>query len=159
MKPDRYYSVTITGVGDISFQAGRPRRRCSRQRLSRAKFLLGAYTARPAVAASDGVRSRTNGDGSHRCRFRNPFRQQTFNRPNIFRACPACVASLTRSVRAFADQLTPEALGAWQKAEITKWWPILKAAHVQVDQRHDFRANVLRLSRGKTGAHFFRIVL
>jgi tripartite-type tricarboxylate transporter receptor subunit TctC len=32
-----------------------------------------------------------------------------------------------------ADQLTPEALGAWQKAEIAKWWPIIKAAHVAVD--------------------------
>ena len=32
-----------------------------------------------------------------------------------------------------ADQSTPEALGAWQKAEIAKWWPIIKAAHVTVD--------------------------
>jgi tripartite-type tricarboxylate transporter receptor subunit TctC len=32
-----------------------------------------------------------------------------------------------------ADQLTPEALGAWQKAEIEKWWPIIRAAHVTVD--------------------------
>ena len=32
-----------------------------------------------------------------------------------------------------ADQLTPEALGAWQKAEIAKWWPIIRAAHVTVD--------------------------
>jgi tripartite-type tricarboxylate transporter receptor subunit TctC len=32
-----------------------------------------------------------------------------------------------------ADQLAPEALGAWQKAEIAKWWPIIKAAHVNVD--------------------------
>jgi tripartite-type tricarboxylate transporter receptor subunit TctC len=32
-----------------------------------------------------------------------------------------------------ADQLTPEALGAWQKAEIAKWWPIIRAAHVNVD--------------------------
>jgi tripartite-type tricarboxylate transporter receptor subunit TctC len=32
-----------------------------------------------------------------------------------------------------ADQSTPEALGAWQKAEITKWWPIIKAANVKVD--------------------------
>jgi hypothetical protein len=31
------------------------------------------------------------------------------------------------------DQLTPEALEAWQKAEIAKWWPIIKAAHVSVD--------------------------
>jgi tripartite-type tricarboxylate transporter receptor subunit TctC len=32
-----------------------------------------------------------------------------------------------------ANQLTPEALGAWQKAEIAKWWPIIRAAHVSVD--------------------------
>ncbi|MHC2334449.1 tripartite tricarboxylate transporter substrate binding protein BugD [Bradyrhizobium sp. USDA 4454] len=31
------------------------------------------------------------------------------------------------------DQLTPEALGAWQKAEIAKWWPMIKAANVRVD--------------------------
>jgi tripartite-type tricarboxylate transporter receptor subunit TctC len=32
-----------------------------------------------------------------------------------------------------ADKSTPEALGAWQKAEIVKWWPIIKAANVKVD--------------------------
>jgi tripartite-type tricarboxylate transporter receptor subunit TctC len=32
-----------------------------------------------------------------------------------------------------ADRLTPEALGAWQKAEIERWWPIIKAANVKVD--------------------------
>jgi tripartite-type tricarboxylate transporter receptor subunit TctC len=31
------------------------------------------------------------------------------------------------------DQLTPEALGTWQKAEIAKWWPMIKAANVKVD--------------------------
>jgi tripartite-type tricarboxylate transporter receptor subunit TctC len=30
-----------------------------------------------------------------------------------------------------SDQLTPEALGAIQKAEIAKWWPLLKAAGVR----------------------------
>jgi tripartite-type tricarboxylate transporter receptor subunit TctC len=32
-----------------------------------------------------------------------------------------------------ADQLTPEALGAWQKSEIAKWWPMIKAANVRVE--------------------------
>ncbi len=28
------------------------------------------------------------------------------------------------------EQQTPEALRAFQKAEIEKWWPIVKAAHI-----------------------------
>lgn len=31
------------------------------------------------------------------------------------------------------DQLAPQALGGWQKAEIAKWWPIIKAADVKVE--------------------------
>ncbi|MDE2602557.1 MAG: tripartite tricarboxylate transporter substrate binding protein BugD [Bradyrhizobium sp.] len=31
------------------------------------------------------------------------------------------------------DQLTPEALGAWQKSEIAKWWPMIKAANVKIE--------------------------
>ena len=31
------------------------------------------------------------------------------------------------------DRLSPEALGAWQKAEIAKWWPMIKAANVKVE--------------------------
>jgi tripartite-type tricarboxylate transporter receptor subunit TctC len=31
-----------------------------------------------------------------------------------------------------SDQLTPEALGAYQRAEIQKWWPIIKAAGITV---------------------------
>jgi tripartite-type tricarboxylate transporter receptor subunit TctC len=29
------------------------------------------------------------------------------------------------------EQLTPEALGAWHKAEAAKWWPIIKAANIK----------------------------
>src|SRR5436853_2508842 len=32
-----------------------------------------------------------------------------------------------------ADQLSPEALGAWQKAEVAKWWPMLKAGKLSVE--------------------------
>jgi tripartite-type tricarboxylate transporter receptor subunit TctC len=32
-----------------------------------------------------------------------------------------------------ADRLSPEALGAWQKAEIAKWWPMIRAANVKVE--------------------------
>jgi tripartite-type tricarboxylate transporter receptor subunit TctC len=31
------------------------------------------------------------------------------------------------------DQQTPEALAALQKADIEKWWPIIKAANIKVD--------------------------
>jgi tripartite-type tricarboxylate transporter receptor subunit TctC len=31
------------------------------------------------------------------------------------------------------DQLTPAALGVWQKAEIAKWWPMIKGANVKVE--------------------------
>jgi tripartite-type tricarboxylate transporter receptor subunit TctC len=31
------------------------------------------------------------------------------------------------------DQTSPEALGAFQRAEIEKWWPIIKAAHIRLE--------------------------
>lgn len=31
------------------------------------------------------------------------------------------------------DQQTPEALGAFHKAEVEKWWPIIKAANIKAD--------------------------
>ena len=32
-----------------------------------------------------------------------------------------------------ADQLTPEALGAYHRAEIDKWWPFIKAANIKMN--------------------------
>jgi tripartite-type tricarboxylate transporter receptor subunit TctC len=32
-----------------------------------------------------------------------------------------------------SEQQTPEALGAYQKAEIEKWWPIIKAANIKAE--------------------------
>jgi tripartite-type tricarboxylate transporter receptor subunit TctC len=32
-----------------------------------------------------------------------------------------------------SDQLSPQALGVWQKAEIAKWWPMIRAANVKLD--------------------------
>ena len=29
------------------------------------------------------------------------------------------------------DQQTPEALGAFQEAEVEKWWPVIKAANIK----------------------------
>jgi tripartite-type tricarboxylate transporter receptor subunit TctC len=31
------------------------------------------------------------------------------------------------------DKLSPQALGDWQKAEIAKWWPMIKAANVKIE--------------------------
>jgi tripartite-type tricarboxylate transporter receptor subunit TctC len=31
------------------------------------------------------------------------------------------------------DKQSPQALGEWQKAEIAKWWPMIKSANVKVD--------------------------
>jgi tripartite-type tricarboxylate transporter receptor subunit TctC len=32
------------------------------------------------------------------------------------------------------EQQTPDALAAFQKAEIEKWWPIIKAANIKVEE-------------------------
>jgi hypothetical protein len=32
------------------------------------------------------------------------------------------------------EQQTPEALAAFRKAEIEKWWPIIKAANIKGEQ-------------------------
>jgi hypothetical protein len=31
------------------------------------------------------------------------------------------------------EQQSPEALGVWHKAEIEKWWPIIKQAGIKVE--------------------------
>jgi tripartite-type tricarboxylate transporter receptor subunit TctC len=31
------------------------------------------------------------------------------------------------------DQLSPQALGSWQKAEIAKWWPMIKSANIKME--------------------------
>jgi hypothetical protein len=36
-------------------------------------------------------------------------------------------------VIATPDQQTPAGLAAFHKAEIEKWWPIIKGANIQVD--------------------------
>jgi tripartite-type tricarboxylate transporter receptor subunit TctC len=36
-------------------------------------------------------------------------------------------------VIATREQQTPAALGAYQKAEIEKWWPIIRAANIKVE--------------------------
>ena len=48
--------------------------------------------------------------------------------PDLRRQLAAQEALLPR-----ADQMSPEALGALQKAEIEKWWPLIKAAAIKVE--------------------------
>jgi hypothetical protein len=44
-----------------------------------------------------------------------------------------CVSGSPNSARKFSlpDQQTPAALAAFQKSEIEKWWPIIKAANIK----------------------------
>ena len=51
----------------------------------------------------------------------------TFADPGVRRASPKRATSSRP-----ASRLTPEALGAHHKAEIEKWWPMIKAAGIKV---------------------------
>jgi hypothetical protein len=44
--------------------------------------------------------------------------------------CGARPADLGQEIFSL-DRQTPEALGAFQRAEIEKWWPIIKAANIR----------------------------
>jgi tripartite-type tricarboxylate transporter receptor subunit TctC len=49
-------------------------------------------------------------------------------------------------------ELTPEALGQFQKAEIEKWWPIIRAAGIRAEQQQ--ASNIMReryLEDGENG--------
>ena len=49
------------------------------------------------------------------------------------------------------DQLTPQALGAFQKAEIEKWWPIVKEGASRLNDHESRRAAVPSAGRAGTG--------
>jgi hypothetical protein len=44
-----------------------------------------------------------------------------------------CLGGLPEDRGAPLPGLSPQALGDWQKAEIAKWWPMIKAANVKVE--------------------------
>jgi hypothetical protein len=56
----------------------------------------------------------------------NPTRFDRYDAKNVL----ARLADLGQSIPP-RDQQTPESLGAYQKAEIEKWWPIIKAANIK----------------------------
>jgi len=67
-------------------------------------------------------------------RFRRLFREAArYTRPSG--PVPEALRSFRVRFEAAMDGdfNTPQALGAWQKAEIAKWWPMIKAANVKVD--------------------------
>jgi tripartite-type tricarboxylate transporter receptor subunit TctC len=61
--------------------------------------------------------------------------------PKLNRAVRAALADATVKQRYVdmgqelppREQQTPEALAAYQKAEIEKWWPIIKAANIKAE--------------------------
>jgi hypothetical protein len=50
-------------------------------------------------------------------------------------ADPTVIKRLTEFGREIParDQLAPELLGALHKAEIDKWWPLIKAANIKIE--------------------------
>ena len=53
----------------------------------------------------------------------------------IRRPASGCSTSGRSSIR--PDMSSPEALGKFQKAEIEKWWPIIKAAGIKAAMRDE----------------------
>ena len=47
-----------------------------------------------------------------------------------------------------SEQQTPQALAAYHKSEIEKWWPIIKAANIKVGVRHGGRRGLSPVGTG-----------
>ena len=92
---------------------------CSDRRRGRAAGLLHRFGVRDL-----GAEGHTEGDHwQAQCGYCNAF------------ADPAAQARFVSFGQEVVprEQQTPEALGAWHKAEIEKWWPIIKAAGIKIE--------------------------